>query len=251
MRKWQASTRIEPIMVLSSGMRIGKYEGEVMRNQFCLVILFIVVCLSVKSVSAIDGQVPIVDGIIFDDEYSQSIVEPSTKIEVHWFNNEVHLWIGLRSPGLGWVAIGFEPEAPRHKGADLIIGYVKNEQLFIQDGYGVDPLSHESDEILGGTYDILESAGSESEGKTSIEFKIPLNSNDAFDKIFEPNNNYTTILAYQATADDLISPHTAMGTTMIETIPEFPSFLIFQLFMIATLLTVIIKKRKSCHKEIS
>ncbi|MGD8545782.1 MAG: hypothetical protein PVH12_06355, partial [Candidatus Bathyarchaeota archaeon] len=71
------------------------------------------------------------------------------------------------------------------------------------------------------------------------------------DKILEPNNNYGTILAYQATADDLISPHTARGTTMIETIPEFPSFLIFQLFMIATLLAIIIRKRKSCHEEIS
>ena len=91
---------------------IGKYERDVMRNQLCLVLLFIVVCLCVKSVSAVDSQIPTVDGIILDDEYSQSNVEPSTEIKVHWFNNEVHLWIGLRSPGLGWIAIGFEPEAP-------------------------------------------------------------------------------------------------------------------------------------------
>jgi len=208
-----------------------------MRIALCIAFMFIMAFLGIGVASLPDSQIPTVDGIIDEGEYPSQIQEPYTNIKIYWFNDEVSLWVGLVSPGVGWVAIAFEPESYAHYGANIIIGYVENGQLFIGDHFGAEMTSHELDETLGGTNDILESAGTESEGKTTIEFKIPLNSGDQFDKVLEPNKSYNVFVAYHATANDFISEHTGRGKLAIETVPEFPgTLIILLLFMSATLL---------------
>jgi hypothetical protein len=205
---------------------------------------WLVLALSLKTpvVLARDSQIPIIDGVINEGEYTRHTFEPSTNIDIYWYNDEVYLNTGLRSPGLGWVAIAFEPNAPFHKGANIIIGYVKNDQLFIEDHYGTASTSHNSDVALGGTNNILESAGNESEGKTTIEFKIPLNSGDLLDTVLEPNTDFTVMVAYQATADDLTSIHTAAGIVSITTIPELPTIPLLLLCLGLSLVSVLLRK---------
>jgi len=219
---------------------------RVMKTTLGFACLLLVAYLETSAVLASDGQTPIVDGIINDNEYPRQIQEPITEIKIYWYNDEIHLYIGLVSPGLGWIAIAFDPTYPDHYETNIIIGYVVDGQLFIWDHYGTGATIHESDETLGGTNDILESAGTELEGRTIVEFKIPLNSSDAYDKTLEPNETYTIIVAYHSTADYLASQHTATGIITIETIPEFPStVIILSVFMLGTLLVLTIHRRKS------
>jgi len=215
-----------------------------MRIALCIAFLFIVAFLEIGVASVPDSQIPTVDGVIDEGEYPCQIQEQYTNIKIYWYNDEVYLWIGLVSPGVGWVAIAFEPESYAHYGANIIIGYVKNGQLFIGDHYGAEMTRHELDETLGGTNDILESAGTESEGKTTIEFKIPLDSGDQFDKVLEPNKSYNVFVAYHATADDLMSEHTERAILTIVTVPEFPETLIVLLLFMSISLLVALAYRK-------
>lgn len=217
-----------------------------MRGALCIASLFIVAFLEIGVASVRDSQIPTVDGIIDEGEYPSQIQEPYTNIKIYWCNDEVYLWVGLVSPGVGWVAIAFEPESYAHYGANIIIGYVENGQPFIGDHFGAEMTGHELDETLGGTNDILESAGTESEGKTTIEFKIPLDSGDQFDKVLEPNKSYNVFVAYHATADDLMSEHTEKAILTIVTVPEFPETLIVPLlFMsVSSLAALAYRKRR-------
>ena len=214
-----------------------------MKSTSCITILLVLLAITKSITFVFASQIPTIDGIIQEGEYSRQIQEPSTDIRIHWYNDDVHLWIGVISPGLGWVAVGFEPESPFHQGANLIIGYVENEQFYINDEYGTNALVHELDENLGGTNNILISAGAESEGETIIEFKIPLDSGDEFDKVLKPNENYTILVAYQAIFDVSTYPHTAAGKISIRTIPEFSkAILIFTIFIITVSILVIKRK---------
>jgi len=194
-----------------------------------------------------DISLPIIDGVITEGEYRRQIQESTTNISIYLYNDEEYLYTGLVSPGLGWIAIAFERNGTFHRGADIIFAYVKNGQLSIYDQYGVGSEIHKSDEDLGGTYDILESAGTESGGMTTVEFRIPLNSGDPFDKVLVPNMNYAVLVAYQATADDLITLHTRAGYATIDIVPEFTSTLVVALFFFASLVAVALHKwRLSC-----
>ena len=76
------------------------------------------------------------------------------------------------------------------------------------------PDSHPADESLGGSDDILEYGGVEEGQVTVIEFKIPLDSGDEYDKPLKPGSSYTVLLAWGAT-DDLTSYHGGRGAGQI------------------------------------
>ncbi|RKX72564.1 MAG: hypothetical protein DRP49_08825, partial [Spirochaetes bacterium] len=59
----------------------------------------------------------------------------------------------LKSPGKGWVAIGFNPENLM-QGADFVIGYVEDGNVYIRDDYGSWYTSHDSDISMNGSEDI-------------------------------------------------------------------------------------------------
>lgn len=214
-----------------------------MRITFQFAFFFILLFLGNAIISVSGDSAPIVDGVVLRDEYLLQIEVQNTNVEVYTYSNETHLWVGLRTSNLGWIGIGFEPEAPFHQGTNFIIGYVENGQLSIQDAYGLGDIGHVSDEILGGFDDILESAGSESEGNTTIEFMIPLDSGDQYDKPLELNQTYTIIVASHATADDFISWHTEAGTAEIQIIPEFPSILLTSIYVAATIISVFFSRK--------
>ena len=61
---------------------------------------------------------------------------------------------------------------------------------------------------------MVEYAGSEQGGVTVIEFKVPLDSGDEYDKPMVPGQTYRINLAMGA-ADDLNSYHAGRGTSEI------------------------------------
>ena len=153
---------------------------------------------------------PAVDGMIGDEEYRHTLNDPATGIAVHWQNNAMTLHVGLVSPGTGWVAIGFDPGL-RMKDANIIIGAVKDGGLLVQDHFGTAPTSHREDS----TSQIVQATGIEADGKTVIEFVIPLQSNDPSDKPLQPGQTVSVILAYHASSDSFSSRHSKRTTTQI------------------------------------
>lgn len=150
------------------------------------------------------------DGLIGEGEYSH--MAESAGVEFHWSNDDSYLYAAMAAGTSGWVAVGFDPE-DRMQGANFIFGYVKDEEAFIQDMFGVrpsGPSAHPPDEKLGGTNDILEYVGQEEDGLTIIEFKIPLDSGDEYDKPLRSGESYGLILAV-GPSDDFTAKHFSQG----------------------------------------
>jgi hypothetical protein len=155
---------------------------------------------------------PIIDGLVEKEEYSNLVYDASTGISVGWTNNEDSIYIALISPGKGWVSIGIDPNSAM-RDANFIIGYY-DEGVYISDEYGTSNFVHNPDKNLGGTDDILEYAGSETD-QTVLEFRLPLDSGDNYDKSLKSGNTYDCIIAYNNNADNFTTKHTRIGNIQI------------------------------------
>ena len=152
---------------------------------------------------------PAVDGVISQGEYPHGT--NAAGFRVFWRNDASTLRIGLVSPGTGYVAIGFDPDQ-RMQGANFILGAVSGGRTLVRDDYGTGPMSHEADTAIGGREDILEAHGRESDGQTTLEFVIPLDSLDAADKRLVPGHAYTILVAYHTSNDSFNAKHSRRGS---------------------------------------
>lgn len=126
------------------------------------------------------------------------------------------LHIALSAPTTGWVAVGFNPSTMK-KDANLLIGYVKGDSVFIQDNFGTSAVLHEPDTSLGGTDDIRDVSGSEEDGVTRIAFSIPLDSGDKHDRKLARGELVKVILACAPNgADDFTSIHRSVASLTVE-----------------------------------
>jgi hypothetical protein len=150
-----------------------------------------------------------IDGVVFSGEYAHRT--DAGGFEVHWSNDLNYLRVGLVSPGTGYVAIGFDPEH-RMRGANFIVAAVRNGRLMIRDDYGDGSVRHTADTLLGGTDDIIEAAGRERDGRTTVEFVIPLATRDEYDKTLVPGGIYKILVAYHDTSDSFTARHSQRGS---------------------------------------
>ncbi|MDD3997572.1 MAG: DOMON domain-containing protein [Sphaerochaetaceae bacterium] len=107
----------------------------------------------------------------------------------------------LVAPTIGWVGIGFNPSRMM-KDADYILAYVADGEVFIRDDFGNGLTSHVSDISLGGTQTVEVIDGSEANGITTVTFRLPKSSGDAFDVVFNPGQRYKIIAAYGSNGFD-------------------------------------------------
>ena len=155
-----------------------------------------------------------VDGVVSPGEYSISVEAAGVTLYVRIEGDDLVGALVARTDG--WVSVGFDPEDAM-AGANYVYGYVTDGQAVVHDMFGTRPSgrdSHPLDTALGGTDDILEQAGSYSDGVTTIEFRIPLDSGDPYDKPLEPGGSYAVLLAMGPTADTE-SYHSARGEAML------------------------------------
>lgn len=157
-----------------------------------------------------------VDGVIDLGEYAHST--DVIDVKVHWANDSNSLRVGLESPGTGYVAIGFDP-ARRMEGANFIIGYVQEGEVFVRDDFGTGPTDHAPDTERAGQDNILASGGSEWADHTVLEFMIPLNSGDDLDKPLRPGGTYTILVSYHDLQDGFASRHSRRGSGEIQLDP--------------------------------
>lgn len=122
----------------------------------------------------------------------------------------------MSAPTTGWIAVGFEPSSAM-KDANIIIGYVIGEEVYISDDWGDGFISHRVDTDLGGSDDVSLTEGSEIDGITAISFSIPLNSGDSYDRIIQPGSAGKVILAFGPDdADDFQGYHIWAETIELE-----------------------------------
>lgn len=166
-----------------------------MKRGLCAVILgVIVVCGSLWA----GGNGELIEPETAADGFKQIELEGS---EVRWKVDGRNVRFEISAPTEGWVAVGFEPSRYMQD-ANIIIGYVRNGELFISDQFGTSSFAHRRDTEIGGRNDISNPAGSESGGRTAIEFTIPLDSGDDFDQPLVEGEVITMILAYARDAED-------------------------------------------------
>ena len=119
-----------------------------------------------------------------------------THMEFHWTIDGDKLKFKLVGKTDGWVGVGFNA-TNKMKGADIIIGYVEDGETKVSDDFGVRTIGHRPDEQSGGRDTIISYSGTESDGFTTIECVIALDSGDKeADTVIQPQGKTTVILAY-------------------------------------------------------
>jgi DOMON domain len=134
----------------------------------------------------------------------------ATDMAVSWSIDTDQIHVRLMAKTTGWVAIGFDPESAM-RGADIIIGFVKNGKVEIQDHYGVRNLSHSQDETLGGKNHVLNPAGEEVDGVTTICFSLALGSREKWDNPIVPEGTRRIMVAYGSGSDSFNTGHQYRG----------------------------------------
>jgi hypothetical protein len=156
----------------------------------------------------------VIDGTIGEGEYENSFTNPGTGIVVHWEHDNTYMYVGLSSPGVGWVAIGFaSPGTVGHEGlsggANMILAAVENDgSLRIYDLVGK-RYGHENASV----FNVVEAAGTR-ENKVVVEFKYPLkfSENDRYDILeLKLGNPYMYLLAYHETSVDINLMHSRVS----------------------------------------
>jgi hypothetical protein len=129
---------------------------------------------------------PTIDGLIYEGEYVKSkSIGLFESYKIYWSSDESFIYMALEAKTNGWIAIGFQPDdGDKKRNVDFILGYVANGETFIFDMFSEkDEGPHRLDEGLGGSNNILEFSGTETNGYTYIEFIRALNTGDPYDYI--------------------------------------------------------------------
>lgn len=154
-----------------------------------------------------------IDGVVVHGEYGHQ--QTVTEVEIRWSVDGKSLRMAMSAPCSGYVSVGFDPEN-RKEGGNYIIGYVQDGIAVVRDHVGTHGNLHDADIAVGGTENIIEFAGTEVEGWTTLEFIIPLDSGDVKDQPLVPGNKHVVLVAYQDTRDDLIPVHSRHGVAQIK-----------------------------------
>ena len=188
----------------------------------CLV--FLIAALLVLPAGVRAAQ-PKVDGVVQTGEYDHSTVLSEGIYTLSWTIAGDTVWFGIQATTTGWVALGLDPQIGMN-GADMLFGWVSGGKTTVLDQYSTGMFGpHPDDTSLGGTMDILSSAGSEQAGTTTIELSRKLVTGDAHDKPVPTSGTLKLIWAIGNT--DGISPHAAKGSAVIDVGTPAPIVLTF------------------------
>lgn len=140
-------------------------------------------------------------------------IEETKGFVFQWKIENEKIQVILSAPTLGWLAVGFNPSRMM-KDANIIMGYVKDGKVYMEDHFGSGNTRHTRDIDLGGTDDITIIDGSEENDITTLQFSIPLHSWDSNDQKLEKGVEYKIIFAY-GKKDDFKSYHKLRTSLMI------------------------------------
>ncbi len=123
-----------------------------------------------------------------------------------WSIDDKNIYVTISAETTGWVGIGFDPEKAM-QGANIIIGAVKDGKSKVEDHYGNRKTGHKKDEQMGSKNHILDPAGSEENGVTTISFTLPLTNDDKWDKPINATGITRIMFAYGEEQDSFKTRH--------------------------------------------
>lgn len=145
-------------------------------------------------------------------EYDHEVKDK--KITFAWKVEGDKLAVKLTAETEGWVGIGFNP-VKEMQGANFILGYVKKGVAKIDDDFGYENNAHKSDTKLDGTSDVTLIGGTETDGVTTIEFTLPVDSGDKNDTKIDVNGENIILLAYGSGRDSFLAKHKYRSTLKV------------------------------------
>ncbi|MGC9515594.1 DUF2202 domain-containing protein [Methanocrinis sp.] len=163
------------------------------------------------------------DGVVGEGEYSRTmtVAAPARsgysggEMEISWRNDGENLYMALSGETEGWLSIGFDP-LEWMKDADMILVAVEDGESMVLDEYSSGNYGpHEDDTFFGGTYDILESGGSEEGGRTVVEFKRRLDTGDELDEALSPGQSVSIIWAMADSNSRYMKHNVAYGEAIL------------------------------------
>jgi len=186
-------------------------------------VIFLILALSFPVLGCISGNgddssetktlpstVVAVDGTIMMDEYEGQTSFTGGRFILYWRFEDDNVIFGMLAMTDGMLALGIDPESGM-KGADMYIGWVDDEGTSLFDCHSTGTTGpHPSDIELGGTEDIIEYAGTEEDGITTIEFKRSIDPQDPYDKMFS-NTDGTYVIWAISGQDSLTASHSDRG----------------------------------------
>lgn len=147
-----------------------------------------------------------VDGAIAPGEYAHEYAAADIGMTVFWTVEGEDVRMAARSPGAGWIAVGWGGEGPIMQGFDIVIAYVDSAGPHVADNFANDAAGHVADAELGGTSDLLEAQVSESVDGTVLEFRRKLDTGDGeHDRAID--GGVTPAMLAFADVDDFMSYH--------------------------------------------
>lgn len=188
--------------------------------QCCLVVVLMFIMPA-----GVRAAQPTVDGVVKAGEYERSAVLDNGIYTLSWTIAGDMVWFGIQATTTGWVALGIDPETIM-KGSDMVFGWVSGGKETVLDQYSTGMFGpHPDDTSLGGTMDILSSAGSEQSGTTTIEFSRKRVTGDTQDKAIPASGSLKIIWAIGNA--DSVSSHSRKGSGTIDIGTSAPIVLTF------------------------
>ena len=175
-----------------------------------LALLIFNICGTVLAEENDAADIPEIDGIIGEEEYG-NFLETDIGMKIYWDYDEEFLYLGLVSPGSGWLAFGIEPTL-RMLDARIIIAALEEGELLIESHIGTSPTAHAATEE---DY-TREAAASLEEEQLILETKILLQDEDFPGLEIISGESYTLILAYHNSSTSFTTRHSARTTVEIE-----------------------------------
>lgn len=160
------------------------------------------------------AAVPILDGTIGRDEYGAMMTFGGGKFKLYWSVDGDEIYFGLQGETTGWVALGLQPTRAMQD-ADMLMGWVDGGRASVLDAFSTGAFGpHPPDTDLGGSSDILDFAGSERNGITTIELKRKLSTRDQYDRAVATQGTMNIIWAV-GRSDDYLTKHADAGSGVI------------------------------------
>ncbi|XP_031557426.1 DBH-like monooxygenase protein 1 [Actinia tenebrosa] len=149
-------------------------------------------------------------------EYDHFVaLDPSQKIKLYWTVNQAEesISFAVEAVTTGWFGLGFSPSTGRMKGADIVIGWVKDGKPYLTDRYGEGYFVPAMDDSQD--YKLI--SGTEKDGKTTMKFSRKIDTCDRQDYKFEGGTT-RVIFAYHEedpTSDTNMKKHSDKGSRSI------------------------------------
>tara|TARA_B110000046_G_C13020761_1_gene411030 strand:+ start:4011 stop:4502 length:492 start_codon:yes stop_codon:yes gene_type:complete len=130
---------------------------------------------------------------------------------VSWKYKNERIHFEMAAPTKGWVTIGFNATQTM-AGAYFIMGRVRNQKAEVVEHYTISSGNYKSITKLGGTAEVEDLTGSETDEQTTLQFSMPNTAKSKYSRNIAKGTEYIMTLAFSR--DDDFQHHSMMRTSI-------------------------------------